>query len=115
MWQRNNLSVTERFEQDFEFEGYRIRQTLDTEPPSCVYDAAIIMAKYLTSRVCHQLVDSTVVELGAGCGFTGLYLSSLVNKAILTDVPAVVPLIQSNIEANGCGKKIQASSLFWGN
>ena len=64
------------------------------------------MAKYLSSRACHQLTDSTLVELGAGCGFTGIYLSGLVKKAILTDVPAVVPLIQSNIEANGCAHKL---------
>ncbi len=51
------------------------------------------MAKYLNSRACHQLTDSTLVEIGAGCGFTGIYLSGLVKKAILTDVPAVVPLI----------------------
>ena len=114
MWQRNNLSVKQRFEEDFEFEGFRVRQSLETEPPSCVYDAAIIMAKYLTRRACQQLQGKTVLELGAGCGLTGIYLSRLVGKGILTDVPSVVPLIQTNIEANGCADKLQATSLFWG-
>ena len=114
MWQRNMLSVKQRFEDVFEFEGVTIRQSLDTEPPSCVYDAAIIMAKYLSGRVLSDMANATLLELGAGCGFTGIYLSKFVGKAILTDVPSVVPLVQTNIERNGCADKLQATSLFWG-
>ena len=47
MWARNKLTVKERFEEVFQFEGLSIEQTLDTEPPSCVYDAAIVMAKFI--------------------------------------------------------------------
>ena len=39
--------MKERFEDVFSFEGLEIEQTLETEPPSCVYDAAIVMAKYI--------------------------------------------------------------------
>lgn len=44
---RNKLSVKERFEDDFVYGDITIKQTLETEPPSCVYDAAIIMAEYI--------------------------------------------------------------------
>ena len=60
------------------------------------------MAKYLTSRACQEIADSTIVELGAGCGFAGIYLSNLAKKVIMTDIPGIVPLIQFNIEANNC-------------
>jgi hypothetical protein len=38
-WRRNKMSVKERFQDDFEFEGIKIKQSLYTEPPSCVYDS----------------------------------------------------------------------------
>lgn len=114
MWQRNNLSVKQRFEEDFEFEGLRLKQTLDTEPPSCVYDTAIVLAKYLSETNNLEIANSTILELGAGTGFTGIYLSKLeiVDKAILTDVPNVIPLLQQNIKANGC-TRVQGASLHW--
>jgi len=93
MWQRNKLSVKERFEDEFIFEGITISQTLETEPPSCVYDAAIIMAKYITDRHRAEFDDATMIELGAGCGFTGIYLAPMVKRGILTDIPNIIPLI----------------------
>ena len=44
------LSMKQRFEEDFEFEGLRLKQTLDIEPPSYVYDTAIVLAKYLNKN-----------------------------------------------------------------
>ena len=115
MWQRNNLSVKQRFEEDFEFEGLKLKQTLETEPPSCVYDTAIVLAKYLSQNNDMEMAKSTILELGAGTGFTGIYLSKLgiVDKAILTDVSNVIPLLQQNIQSNGCETRVQGASLHW--
>ena len=98
---RNKLSVKERFEDDFHFEGIKIKQSLETEPPSCVYDAAIVMAQYLERK--GELTGARLLELGAGCGFTGVYLAQKVKlqKVLMTDVDSVVPLIRENIELNG--------------
>ena len=86
---------------------------METEPPSCVYDAAIIMAKFLQAK---ELQGKCLLELGAGCGFTGLYLASSrgLKHAILTDVASVVDLIQENIEVNNL-TNASAIQLFWGN
>ncbi len=72
------------------------------------------MAKFIEA---HKDVfqDQVVLELGAGCGFTGIYISSIVKEAILTDIPNIVPLISSNIEKNNCSSNVQAVELFWGN
>ena len=101
MWVRNQLSVKERFQEQFNFESTVIEQSLDTEPPSCVYDAAIVMAKYIEKNC--NLTDKTVVELGAGCGFTACHLANKfpnVKSIVPTDVETVLPLISKNVEAN---------------
>ena len=70
---------------------------METEPPSCVYDAAIIMAKYLSQKHRDTLSNKSVLELGAGCGFTSIYLAPIFSRGVLTDIPNIVPLIQNNI------------------
>ena len=74
---------------------------MDTEPPSRVYDAAIVMAKYIEKNF--DLTDKTAVELGAGCGFTACHLVNKFPNAksiIATDTETVIPLISKNVEAN---------------
>ena len=70
---------------------------MDTEPPSCVYDAAIVMAKFIEKNT--ALAGKTAVELGAGCGFSACYVARQAPdcKLITTDVESVVPLIARNI------------------
>ena len=115
MWARNKLTVKQRFEQAFEFEGLTIEQTLETEPPSCVYDAAIVMAKFIEKNC--TLEGRTAVELGAGCGFTACYVGRLAENAriIATDLDSVVPLIERNIQANQMQERVKVMPLFWGN
>ncbi len=59
------------------------------------------MAKFIEANN-HIFQDQTVLELGAGCGFTGIYISKIVKQAILTDIPNIVPLISANIQRNSC-------------
>ena len=115
MWARNKLSVRERFEDEFVFEGLKIEQTLDTEPPSCVYDAAIVMAKFIEKNT--VMPGKTAIELGAGCGFSTCYVARQAPdcKIISTDVESVVPLIERNIQLNELSGKAKAMPLFWGN
>ena len=90
---------------------------MDTEPPSCVYDAAIVMAKFIEKN--HSMSGKTAVELGSGCGFTACHIARLANdsppKVICTDLDSVMPLIERNVAANGLTDKIMARPLFWGN
>ena len=117
MWTRNKLTVKQRFEDVYEFEGLSIEQTLDTEPPSCVYDAAIVMSKFIEKNI--NIQAKTVVELGAGCGFTACQISKSQQdgdcKVIATDVDSVVPLIARNISGNCLESRVKAMPLFWGN
>ena len=74
------------------------------------------MAKYVEKNC--NLSDKTVVELGAGCGFTACHLANKspdVAKIIATDMETVLPLITKNIEANQKQTKVIPMPLFWGN
>lgn len=95
-----------------------IKQSLETEPPSCVYDAAIVLAKYLHEKHHIALQDSNVVELGSGCGFTGIYIAKHLQAkhVVMTDVDSVVPLLIENIALNeDCAQRVKGMPLFWGN
>ena len=59
------------------------------------------MAKYIEKNF--DLTEKTLVELGAGCGFTACHLAHKfpdLNSIITTDTETVLPLIQKNIEVN---------------
>jgi predicted nicotinamide N-methyase len=59
-----------------------------------------------------------VLELGAGTGIPGIFLASKGARVILTDLPEVVPLMQSNIQANAhlfpSSNCCEALPLAWG-
>ena len=68
-----------------------------------VWDAALVLLKYLEKSANESkinLKDKTVVELGAGTGCVGLVACALGANVMLTDLPEVVPLIQTNIDNN---------------
>ena len=69
------------------------------------------MAKFVETK---NVEAKTLLELGAGCGFTGLYLAKKgLQHAILTDVPSVVPLLTENIALNKV-ENATGIELFWG-
>ena len=113
-----------------------------------VWDGAVLLGKYLEKEaaVSGGLFVATptppatggriIVEIGAGTGLVGLVLSSLLNKCaaasggregllqydstvIMTDMPALLPRIQSGIDRNalrdGGRTKREAMPLVWGN
>lgn len=60
---------------------------------------------------------TSVIELGAGIGLVGLFLSSLgCKKVVLTDLPQAMDILAINIEANsGITHGVEAMPLSWGN
>lgn len=60
--------------------------------------------------------DKFILELGAGCGFPGLFCGLLGAHVILTDVPGLaVDLLDENIELNKLQNTCSATALDWTN
>ncbi|KAF8935214.1 putative methyltransferase-domain-containing protein [Dissophora ornata] len=95
---------------------------------STIWDAAIVLAKYLerasdllasTSTTGQQAIN--VLELGSGTGIVGLAVARMLSakgmkgsKVVLTDKENVVPLLQRNVEKNASsGIDIEARVFDW--
>ena len=68
-----------------------------------VWDSALLLGKYISiyeGRAALLQKDVKVLELGAGCGLSGLVASCLGVDVTLTDLPNVLPLTQINIDKN---------------
>jgi hypothetical protein len=102
------LAITGRY---YPFQGgvtVAGRQILIHETPNVAgagtgvtaWDGALLLARYLevySSNVC----GFRVLELGAGCGVVGITAAALGAQSVLmTDLPCVLPLLQSNIYRN---------------
>ncbi|KAJ2718198.1 Protein-lysine N-methyltransferase efm6 [Coemansia sp. Benny D115] len=85
---------------------------------STVWDAALVMAKYLDHQVSRGTLDlagKLVVELGAGTGLVGLALARMQPgcRVVLTDKKELVPLLRRNIAFNHAETNVQAQELDW--
>uniref|UniRef100_S4RP52 Valosin containing protein lysine (K) methyltransferase n=1 Tax=Petromyzon marinus TaxID=7757 RepID=S4RP52_PETMA len=102
-----------------------IRQGAVGDVGCVVWDAAIVLAKYLETdafrlrggegeRSC--LRGRRVLELGAGTGAVGLVAASCGAYVTLTDLPQFMDLIETNIKDNSALLKgrAQAKVLEWG-
>jgi predicted nicotinamide N-methyase len=69
-----------------------------------IWECGIVLAKYLEQRSKGShggwLRGKRVLELGSGTGVAGLAAAALGATVTLTDLPAVVPLLQSNERRN---------------
>ncbi|XP_014218219.1 protein-lysine methyltransferase METTL21D-like [Copidosoma floridanum] len=89
---------------------------------SCViWDAAIVLAKYLdfTSKTNRWLQGKKVLELGAGLGCAGLTAACLGANVVLTDLKDTLPMLEKNVKVNkdslaGLGGTAEAQVLDWG-
>lgn len=95
----------------------RIGQEYSGDEGVVVWDAALVLAKYI-ERHQHRLKlnGAQVVELGAGTGVVGITAAVLGAKVIITDLQRVVPLMKKNIETNKefITGSIEAQTLVWG-
>ena len=98
--------------------------------PAAAYLANFIMTQHASSSQASDeshttrstiSVPTTIIELGAGVGLTGLQLATFFHcRVLLTDLPDAMPLLLRNIELNrkrflGGEAAVQAQVLTWGN
>ncbi|XP_069772697.1 protein N-lysine methyltransferase METTL21D isoform X2 [Narcine bancroftii] len=86
-----------------------------------VWDAALVLAKYLETSSFYQgnhhvFSGKNVVELGSGTGVVGLMASTLGANVIVTDLEELQDLLEININANKhlVTGSVQAKVLKWG-
>ncbi|XP_028294471.1 protein N-lysine methyltransferase METTL21D [Gouania willdenowi] len=102
----------------------RIKQCYMGDVGCVVWDAAIVLAKYLEteqfyepSSAVNEWSGRTVVELGAGTGAVGLMAATLGAEVIVTDLEDLQPLLRVNIQENQTlvtSGAITAKVLKWG-
>ena len=98
----------------------KIHEDFDAGLGGTLFDGSVALTNYLESLVREHgkeyFEPMTVIELGAGCGFPGLFVSKLgAKRTILTDVGDHVQLLQENIELNELTSRCVAQSLDWTN
>ncbi|KAF9346285.1 Methyltransferase-like protein 21D [Mortierella sp. AD094] len=124
---------------EFEFNDYSIDPLEIEEDPtgllkggvgSTIWDAAIVLAKYLECSDLLKLTKSkssasstpiNILELGSGTGIVGLVAARILStkgyqgsKVVLTDKDNVVPLLQRNVENNASERvDIESRILDW--
>mmetsp|Transcript_16189 Transcript_16189/g.21276 ORF Transcript_16189/g.21276 Transcript_16189/m.21276 type:complete len:300 (-) Transcript_16189:1122-2021(-) len=98
--------------------GSNIRYIETPGQQLCLWDCAILLAKFLESR--KSIVQGkAVIELGCGVGLPGLVASRLGAREVhLTDKSVAVPNLQEEIRLNNSQElaecKLTAASLEWG-
>ena len=97
----------------------RLNQRYEGDTGVVVWDAAIVLAKYLETNTA-MVRSKEVVELGSGTGAVGLCAGVLgADKVILTDQEDLVEFLSHNIELNTevtpSESGVSALPLQWGN
>ncbi|XP_078418661.1 protein N-lysine methyltransferase METTL21D isoform X1 [Cetorhinus maximus] len=99
----------------------RIKQCSAGDVGCVVWDAALVLAKYLETSAfyrdgLHAFTGKTVVELGSGTGVVGLMASVLGAHVTVTDLEELQDLLNININDNKhlVTGSIQAKVLKWG-
>ncbi|XP_077094595.1 protein N-lysine methyltransferase METTL21D isoform X2 [Siphateles boraxobius] len=102
----------------------RIYQCSKGDVGCVVWDAAIVLSKYLeTEQFCSTQsgvstwFSKNIIELGAGTGLVGLVASTLGANVTVTDLEDLQPLLKLNIEKNQQlirTGSITAKVLKWG-
>lgn len=113
------------FTREIEFESVggslQLNQEVEGDVGCVVWDAAIVLAKYLEVREKGEkklLQESTVVELGSGTGCVGLAAALLgASHVILSDLPELLPLLEINRAQNTSSVSgvVEVQQLTWGN
>ncbi|GJJ69346.1 hypothetical protein EMPS_01692 [Entomortierella parvispora] len=131
------MDTTTLGSREYEFSDFSIEPLEIYEDPSgilrggvgsTIWDAAIVLAKYLERSPLIPSSTSTatvpppfrVLELGAGTGIVGLAVARLMQsrkipgQVVLTDKENVLPLLQKNVDKNPCPDvQLTAEELDW--
>nr|XP_056707099.1 protein N-lysine methyltransferase METTL21D [Euleptes europaea] len=107
--------------------GLRVAQRAGGGPGVVVWDAALVLARFLDKSAAHRpappgrrlrlpLRRKAALELGAGTGLVGLVAACLGANVTVTDLEEVQDLLKMNIEKNQhlVTGSIQAKVLKWG-
>ncbi len=87
----------------------KILQKWDSDESGVVWDASLLLAKYLErlaaskddgSKKRSLFSDAKAVELGSGTGFLGLWLAAMGARVLLTDLPSNLELMKRNLKLN---------------
>lgn len=117
MWVRQEYKPEKaKFQNAYELEigeveekGTKIKRTVKLEQNysglgTTVWDGSIALAKSFDNKnlfPSEKLQSSSVLELGAGCGLVGIYLSQLgAKRTVLTDQACCIPTLMRNIKLN---------------
>jgi len=84
-----------------------------------LWPAATGMCRYLENAYGDALRGARVLELGAGTGMAGVMAGRFGARVTLTDLPHVLPNLQSNVDLNlaeveACGGSLAVQPLRWG-
>ncbi|KAJ7428774.1 protein-lysine methyltransferase METTL21D-like protein [Willisornis vidua] len=77
----------------------RLEQRVAGGVGSVVWDAALVLAKFLETGAC-PLARRHVLELGAGTGAVGIMAATLGANVTVTDLEELQELLRVNIENN---------------
>ncbi|XP_050667122.1 protein N-lysine methyltransferase METTL21D-like [Leptidea sinapis] len=126
MSHRSTFHLNDLFPREIDIEvclkTLKIYQKLEGDVNCVVWDASLVLAKYL-EMMCHHKPDFLsgvrVLELGSGLGVVGLTAATLGAQVTLTDLPEALPLLRLNIAENkskivSMGGYAIAESLVWG-
>ncbi|XP_027347313.1 protein N-lysine methyltransferase METTL21A isoform X1 [Abrus precatorius] len=128
----DRLNSPTTFEMPLEVLGHELQFSQDPNSKhlgTTVWDASLVFVKFL-ERNCRKgrfspakLKGKRVIELGAGCGVSGVGMALLGCDVVVTDQKEVLPLLQRNVERNisrimqknpESFGSIQVSELQWG-
>ncbi len=102
------LKLFPKFSGDKEPPELKILQKWDSDESGVVWDASLLLAKYL-ERLAASKDDGSkkslfsgakAVELGSGTGFLGLWLAAMGARVLLTDLPSNLELMKRNLKLN---------------
>uniref|UniRef100_A0A8C7A5E6 Valosin containing protein lysine methyltransferase n=2 Tax=Tinamidae TaxID=8803 RepID=A0A8C7A5E6_NOTPE len=81
-----------------------------------VWDAALVLAKFLEGGAAPRLARRAVLELGAGTGAVGIMAATLGANVTVTDLEELQELLEVNIENNKhlVTGSVRAKVLKWG-
>ncbi|XP_062982195.1 protein-lysine methyltransferase METTL21E-like [Elgaria multicarinata webbii] len=111
--------ITNQAWEGFHFAGQKIKITEATESyGAVVWPSALVLCHFLETNVksCN-MVDKTVIEIGAGTGLVSIVASFLGARVIATDLPELLGNLQYNLRRNTkmrCTHEPQVKELFWG-